>query len=252
MLTIATWNIEFTPPSSICGRAIRRVLSARYADIVVLTEAFADTISGGHVACSGGKYGYQADRKRHNVVLWSRMAFRNIDCFGSPDLPPDRFVAGTTETPIGAVRVLGICLPREDGNVNAGCGDRVPGEDYVNYLAVLDELLHRDFHSERLIIAGNWNRCRPAARLPLHVREAQRRTFRHVCVATAGALPLLSSVAIDDVAHTRDLATVNVACWPGYDADSTGLRHRSGVEVQLRAGDAVLQQRNGEQNALGS
>ena len=60
-------------------------------------------------------------------------------------MPPGRFVFGVTQTSLGGVAVIGICIPWFGSRTEARrkLERRVPWEDHEQYLAGLAEVLGR-------------------------------------------------------------------------------------------------------------
>lgn len=234
---IATWNVWWQSATSPRGRAIRRILEQRNADVIVITEA-AGVLMDGHVISSDPDYGYRIVGTRRKVLLWSRTPWRDADNIGHPDLPCGRFVAGTTDTPLGPVRIIGVCIPWKDAHVSTGRRNRCAWDNHVKYIEALKNVLTSttgptivagDFN--QTIVAGNVNEAVPRSRAPLRASEALRRTFEPLGIATAGQLPPLGRLAIDHVAHTPDLVATGVDSWPQYDGDGCKLSDHFGVEV---------------------
>jgi hypothetical protein len=110
--SIATWNVEWASARSGRGRAIADHLHGLGADLLCVTEGLADLLPpDGHVIDSEPDYGYPIEDGRRKVLLWSRTPWREVDLLGTADLPSGRFVTGMTETPVGSVRVPGLCVP---------------------------------------------------------------------------------------------------------------------------------------------
>ncbi|MFT5203459.1 MAG: hypothetical protein ACI9C1_002859 [Candidatus Aldehydirespiratoraceae bacterium] len=150
-IRVATWNLERKKPTSPTGQAGVAHLDSLEADILVLTEARRSfPPEKGHLVCAES-WGDDDERK---VALWSRNPWRDIDPVGSPDLPPSRYVAATTDTPIGPVRVVGACIPWHMANVVYGTKDRKPWEDHIAYCNALRALINDRRTSTPLIIAA--------------------------------------------------------------------------------------------------
>ena len=66
---------------------------------------------GGFGICSGADYGYGLQKNRRKVLLWSREPWTQVDGLGIDSLPPGRFVSGVTQTSVGEVAVIGVCIP---------------------------------------------------------------------------------------------------------------------------------------------
>ena len=110
-LTVATWNAEWRVPGSEDAALIRDRLDQVGADIICLTEAYANIMgSGGHLIESEPDYGYPLVEGRRKVVLWSREPWEQVDRVGHAELPPGRFVAGRTMTAARMVDVIGVCV----------------------------------------------------------------------------------------------------------------------------------------------
>ena len=198
---------------------------------MVLTEV-ADSLIDGHVIRSSADYGYKTIGTRRKVFVWSRNPWLNVDEVGDPNLPSGRFIAGTTDTALGPLRVMGVCIPWKDAHVRTGRKNRRPWEDHLNYLDALRNVL-TDINGPA-ILAGDFNQTFPRSRAPLTVADALRRTFEPLKVATAGPLPPLNRLAIDHVAHTPDLGLAGVECWLQYDERGSKLSDHFGVQVKLR------------------
>jgi endonuclease/exonuclease/phosphatase family metal-dependent hydrolase len=142
-ITIATWNTEWiTRRSGKFERALERI-SSLDADILVLTEVTLDLIpAGGHLLLGGVDWGYPRVEGRHKVALWSRWPIKD----GAVDLinPPGRSVAGTIRSPIGVVRVHGVCVPWRDAHVYTGRRDSRQWEEHLAFLDSLATTLAKE------------------------------------------------------------------------------------------------------------
>jgi hypothetical protein len=232
-LRIAVWNAEFKSPHSSRGAAIRDILAACDADIICLTEAYADSLpAGGHVLCSTTDYGYRVSDGRRKVLLWSRQPWADTDCIGDQELPPGRIANGVTRTAIGEICAVGVCIPWKDAHVRTGLKNCTPWEEHLRYLSVLRRLIPV-LGQQNLIILGDWNQRVPRSRVPDNVADALALTMEGLCIATAGPLQPLGRLVIDHVAHTPDLVCTNVTCWSEQSASGLTLTDHSGVCVVL-------------------
>lgn len=110
-LRFATWNVEWATAGTRRGERVAAVLDGA-ADVMVVTECTLGVLPTGHVVDAGSDWGYRVDDPtRRKVALWSRWPWTDVDPVGHPDLPPGRFVAATTSTPIGDLRGVGVCIP---------------------------------------------------------------------------------------------------------------------------------------------
>jgi endonuclease/exonuclease/phosphatase family metal-dependent hydrolase len=183
---------------------------------------------------SRSDYGYPPKEGRRKVLLWSRAPWRDVDDLGDPALPGGRFVAGTTDTPVGEVRVLGVCIPWRDAHVRTGRRDRAGWEDHLTYLTHLGPLLRREAAEHtHLVVAGDYNQRIPRRGQPERVADALEQAFRGLEVVTAGVRCEGRSL-IDHVAVNGGLVARAVETLPR--ADGLGrLSDHDAVVVELRA-----------------
>ena len=173
MCRLATWNVEWATPGTRRGDRVAAVL-LDLADVMVVTESTLGVLPPGHVVAGGDDWGYRVDDPtRRKVALWSRWPWRDVDPVGHPDLPPGRFVAGSTDTPIGEVRVVGVCVPWAGAHVSTGRRDRRQWEDHERYLRALPEVLAGQ--PRPLVVAGDLNQRLPRSRQPESVHQQTRR-----------------------------------------------------------------------------
>ncbi len=212
-LKVVNWNVEWATPNSrrtteILGRIDRHV-----PEVVCLTETHGGLLSQhGHTICSQPDYGYAVKEGRRKVMLWSREPWNQVDDMGIDSMPPGRFVSGVTQTSVGEVAVIGICIPWFGSRTEASrkVERRIPWEDHEQYLAGLNEVLERA-EVKRLIVMGDFNqivgrgnRARPKLRLAL--RKAFPPSMR---IATSD-LAFQGRRSIDHIALSVDLAVTSL------------------------------------------
>jgi endonuclease/exonuclease/phosphatase family metal-dependent hydrolase len=120
-------------------------------------------------------------------------------------LPPGRFVAGATQTPIGKVTVLGVCIPWADARVKGAKVKRKKWEDHRQYLEGLPEILARA-PKKRLMVMGDFNQRLPKGRYTrADVHELLLSVVAsRLTIATAG-VGFQGKRAIDHIALSTDL-----------------------------------------------
>ena len=213
-LTLANWNVEWATHRAPRGQEIRRRIRAHAPDIVCLTEAGTGLLAqSGHAILSQPDSGYGVKKDRRKVILWSREPWESVDCEGTESLPPGRFVSGVTRTPLGEVRVVGVCIPWFGSRTEKKRGPKRKErwEDHRQYLAGLRELLARD-SATRLIVMGDFNQAiGPGSRAPAELRSALRDAFpRGMSIATSD-LTFRDRPNIDHIAVSEDLSAGSVA-----------------------------------------
>jgi exonuclease III len=107
---IATWNVEWAASRSTRAQLIREAILNLQPEVVCLTETHLDFLEplGGYTITGGQGWGYQASPTRRKVLLWSREPWEAVRDEGPPQMPPDRFVAGITNTSVGKVLAYGV------------------------------------------------------------------------------------------------------------------------------------------------
>ena len=155
-LKVVTWNVEWAPPGSWRATEILNRVERHSPQVVCLTETNDKLLSqAGHSICSRSDYGYPIKADRRKVVLWSREPWEQIDDLGLDSIPPGRFVSGVTQTSLGKVTVVGVCIPWFGSRTEPRRGQerKVRWEDHEEYLSGLAEVLERG-SPERLIVMG--------------------------------------------------------------------------------------------------
>ena len=207
-LKIVSWNVEWaTPASSRTAQVLNRI--DRHApDVVCLTEAHVELLSRhGHTICSQPDYGYTIREGRRKVVLWSQEPWKQIDDLELESMPPGRFVAGVTQTSLGAVTVVGVCIPWFGSRTEATrkTERRKQWEDHRQYLAGLTEVLAR-VTAKNLIVAGDFNQIiGSGGRAPTELRSALQRAFPSGMTVATADLEFQGRGSIDHIASSGNL-----------------------------------------------
>ena len=192
----------------------------------------------GHVIAPEEAYGPAAKPGQKKVILWSRAPWTEIDRHGSAGLPPGRFVRGVTETVIGLVDVIGVCVPYHMANVSFGRRDRRPWEDHLAYLGGLQDIVAQSLSPLPTILLGDFNQRVPRMGAPERVQNALLNTLGDLLsVGTAGRLPGLDEQHVDHLAHSPDLTVCGLLGLPRIDAAGLELCDHPGVFVELARTD---------------
>lgn len=213
-LKIVTWNTQWAAPRGRKAPEILRRIHERAPDVVCLTEADEHLLSpDGHAIAAQPDYGYPARAGRRKVLLWSREPWERVDDVGHAALPPGRFIAGVTRTPLGEVTVAGICIPWFGCRTEAWRGQerKARWEDHAQYIEGLAEVLG-SLPANRLIVMGDFNQAiGPDARAPRHLRDALLDAFPPgMAIVTAGTA-FQGRKTIDHVALSEDLTAETIA-----------------------------------------
>lgn len=203
-LRIANWNVEWRRPNGRDAVEIRRRLAAFRPDIVCLTEAWTGMLGdwGGHTITSRLRSDKSGDQR--SVLLWSRQPWTAPDDLGHAGLPRQCFVAGTTTTPIGELRVAGIIIPYHMADVAHGTRDRKVWEQHEVFLDHLPAAI-ASFDGNSLVL-GDFNQRLPSPRVPGRLQAKLWNAFTGFEIVTATAMAGTGSQAIDHIALGSALA----------------------------------------------
>lgn len=208
-------------------------LRAHEPDVVCFTEAYVDGIlEGGYTISGEADWGYPSNPDRRKAILWSKSPWQEVDQVGDPTLPGGRFVSGTTETPLGPVNVVGVCIPWRDAHVRTGRCDRKPWQDHLAYLEAL-EAIGSDQHT-RTILLGDFNQRVPRRWTPEHVHQRLLDVMGNKLeIVTSGVLQPIDAQAIDHVAVSDDLEAKSVTTISNIADDGKKLSDHFGVTAVL-------------------
>jgi hypothetical protein len=241
IVTVVIWNAQWKTGRRLAPR-LRAYLWQHEPDVVVLTEAHLGFVPEGHTISSDADYGYPLLPRRRKVVLWAKNDWRCLDQLGSPTLPSGRFVSGMTETTLGPIKVVGVCIPWPSAHVRTGMRNRRPWDDHLSYLQGLQPLLHPP--GTLTLVAGDFNQYIPRKRAPDHAYKKLLQSLAFMNVPTAGAIEPSGIQLIDHLGHSSDLTAVSVQALSNIDGDGTILSDHVGVKVVLGLATPEVQQSN--------
>ena len=208
-LRLVNWNVEWAKPSSPRGAEVLRRVHGHVPEVVCLTETHDGLLSQeGHMICSQPDYGYTLKEDRRKVMLWSREPWDQVDDVGIDSMPPGRFVSGVTQTSVGEVTVIGICIPWFGSRTEAGrkLERKMQWEDHEQYLAGLTKVLERA-SAKRLIVMGDFNQTiGPGSRARPQLRLALQEAFPPSMTIATSTLAFQGRRSIDHIALSADLA----------------------------------------------
>ena len=225
-ITVGTWNAEWATPTTKTGPRIASIIEQIEPDIFVLTEGCADLLpKSGYVIDGGINWGYERrDERNRKVLIWSKNHWHNIDQLGSHELPPGRFISGTTQTVLGEMKIIGVCIPWQSAHTTSGLKNRQAWEDHEVYLKHLAPLIAPG--DIPLIVAGDFNQRIPKGRQPHRIYEQLIETFKNLSVGTA---QINEPPLIDHIAHSRHLRVERVSIISDKDQHGTLSDHRGAV-----------------------
>jgi hypothetical protein len=195
--------------------------------VFVLTEGSRELLPAGGEAVEGvADWGYPLPNAgSRKVIIWSKNQWTDVDVIGSEILPPGRFAAGTTETPMGAVRVFGVCIPWWGAHVSTGRCDSARWDEHRRFLEGLCELVNRE--KGHLVIAGDFNQRIPATKQPTDVAHLLEAVLADLAVPTSHEIH--TEPLIDHIAHS-----------PSFDSGDYRILHRDDSIGPLSDHDGVV------------
>jgi endonuclease/exonuclease/phosphatase family metal-dependent hydrolase len=234
--SIINWNVEWATPSSDRGRIIARIISDEAPDVVCLTESDVTLLAGaGHVIAAAPDYGYPLKPGRRKVLLWSRRPWAEVDDRGSLDLPSGRYVAGRTETPVGSIYIVGVCIPWRDAHCRTGRRDRKPWQEHMDYLRALAPLI--SLRNPGIII-GDYNQRIPRRKAPVEAFDLLQATVKDHLIATAGLVTPAQLQTVDHIALAPGLEPNSVKSLTNVSSHGRALSDHFGVRLLIQAGGA--------------
>ena len=230
-MRIATWNLERKKPTTPRGAEAIDHLRGLNADVIVATEARTNLpVGDGQLFFSGAPRGSRFAADERKVVVWTKGESEPLD-IDSP-IDPSRFVAIKTETSIGTITVLGICITWHMAEVTYHSGPKKkPWEEHFAYLEHLTPIFEQI--DGPLVVAGDYNQRIPRQKGGnLAAADALQATFDGLSIATTGILPGCTRPGIDHIATSRHLRAVNVTGWP-HDVNGNRLSDHDGAMCEL-------------------
>ena len=221
-MKLLNWNVEWASPRSPRRAEILRRINEHDPEIVCLTETHDGLLSQeSHTISSQPDYGYPIKPHRRKVMLWSKEPWEQVDDVGAESMPPGRFVSGVTQTSLGKVTVVGICIPWHASRTEKrrGCKRKKLWEDHCRYLTGLTEYLEQAA-TERLIVTGDFNQViGTGSRAPLELRSALENAFSQRLTIVTSDLSFQGRKAIDHIALSDDLNFKSLGVVSNVDGD---------------------------------
>ena len=164
-----------------------------------------------------------------------------MDLFGSEDLPSGRLVSGVTQTTVGTLAVIGVCIPHDKSHELSGRKDRWRWEEHELWLREFEKLSYSRA-TNKTVVLGDFNQRIPSQWAKRQAREALAHAFRVFQIPTSGNLPGLPHRVLDHIAHTPDLQLCgDVRFWCKRDPKGKPLSDHFGVwgEFCLNSADVA-------------
>lgn len=234
-LRLVNWNVEWASSRSQRGQIIRQVIQSLEPDVVCITEGYVDFLPDfGHLITSEADYGYPSKAGRRKVLLWSKFPWRDVSATKGSEMPPGRYVDGVTQTPLGEVRIMGMCIPWRHAHVNTGHRNRVVWEDHRRYLSGLQKRIAK-LSARPLVMTGDFNQRIPPAYIPADVSRALLQLIQEnaLTVITPGPVPPTNHPTLDHIVISNDLISMNVWALPATSSTGRHLSDHEGIVADI-------------------
>lgn len=221
---ILTWNLERNGPSSSKGRELGARILAQSADLVCLTEAHegsASALGYYEISAEGAHWSARKPSER-KVTLGSKAPWTAVDDYGGEGLESGAFIAGTTQSPFGLVRVVGLCIPY---HAASPFGQRPKARQWSEHLRFLDALhayLAARAHDPPLVIIGDYNQFLPRIWGSKAAHAKLLEALGTATVVTSGRLRIVERPSVDHIALSGELCARDV--WGIDEHDIRGKR----------------------------
>ncbi len=210
-LSIVNWNIEWAKPNTKKGGIIKQKINEHTPDILCLTETYRDFLGEkGYSIFAHSDYGYRNSTGKHKVALWSKNKWENVSVMDNYNLPSGRIVSGTTQTSIGKLNVLGVCIPWKNAHVSTGYKNKKSWEEHLNYLRGLQKVLEHDVFRSDTIIIGDFNQEIPRKYSPSEAYNELLKTFESYNLITEGYIDGINKQTIDHIYCSNDMEGQNI------------------------------------------
>ncbi len=229
-LKLVNWNVEkATPRSWKKAPEIRRRIGQHAPEIICLTETHTELWPQEDYTICAQPYGEEDLRK---VLLWSKEPWEQVDNVGSNSLLPGRFVSGVTQTSVGEVTIIGVCIPYFMSRVSKS--DVKPWGDYRQYLDALTGVLERAY-TKRLMVVGDFNkRISKSSDKPGSLLSALQSAIPSRMTIATSAFGFQGCRSIDHIALGEDLAVESLGVISNMDGE-TELSDHFGVVAEVSA-----------------
>lgn len=172
---------------------------------------------------------------------------RNVDRVGVDGIDQRRFISAVTNSPIGPLRVLGVCIPWHMAEVTYPVDvKRKPWELHIRYLELLGELLAKT--DVPTVVAGDFNQAIPRIKYGNKAAAvAMDAAFAPFEIVTRGRVEGGTRAGIDHIAISHHVAPTKVWGWPNeIDGRRLSDHDGAGVDLTTSAAQETLPQPTGQ------
>jgi endonuclease/exonuclease/phosphatase family metal-dependent hydrolase len=151
-----------------------------------------------------------------------------------PGLPSGRAVSGSTETPVGILRVLGVCIPWHMAGARYADPKRKQWDVHIEFLEALAVVLKQNPGFD--VVAGDFNQMRPRAWGSKVAEQKLLEALAGFTIATEAPLSgCLHAGGVDHIAIASDFEAIESFGWPNKVGDQRFSDHEgAGIVVALK------------------
>lgn len=212
-----------------------RVVAQR-PDVICLTEAHdgsTASMGGYEIADRGATWSNNRREGERLVLLWSPRPWREVEATGNEGTTTGGYVGGMTDTPAGAMRVIGICAPHHAASQVGAAENARQWTEQVAFWNGLAKLIAARDRNIPTVLLGDFNQYVPRIWGSKAAHAAMLAALDDLRVATGGPISGIEEPTIDHVAHTPDLAPQEVIGLSRFDDDGRALSDHFGVVARL-------------------
>jgi hypothetical protein len=246
-MRIVNWNIGRRTPGGGEAATLLNRIAALAPDVVCLTEGHAGSLSdlpgagaGFVLSDMGASWKGDAEDER-KVLLWSRMPWNDVTPLPSLSALGGG-VTGVTDTPIGPVRVFGLCAPYHMAWPAVEEERPTPWSLNIAYFQALEAVLKEVDPELPVVLVGDFNQFVPLASGNWEAHHALNAALHGYAVVTRGDVAPTKEQTLDHVAvsnHPRLRATA-VQGVDRFDTTGKPLTDQFGVLVELEGGGVQI------------
>ena len=156
----------------------------------------------------------------------------SVDCGSEGGFPPGRLVSGMTETPLGLIRFIAVCIPWKSAHVTTGQKNRAPWQDHIHFLDALTGWLKPS--NVPTVLLGDFNQRIPRVAQPVEVYERLSSVLLlPLRVVTAGSVAGAELPLIDHIAVSGDLEPVEVRAFSALGEGGVKLSDHPGIRARF-------------------
>lgn len=232
---IVNWNIERQAPDKRRARIMIERIAALSPDVVCLTEAFEGStadLGGFEISTPGVAWSKEAPGER-KVVLWSKKPWVDPDFGGTEPLKSGAYLTARTETPLGAIRIAGVCIPY---NFASPFGETPKARPWSQHMIFLEGLrqAHRAWGlANDTVLMGDFNQFIPRIWGSKAASKALEEALGGLSICTDGIIDGVDRPTVDHIGLGTGLHALSTTGIDEHDEQGRRLSDHFGIAVRV-------------------